>query len=191
MRKKRVVNKEELINIGKDVFSEKGYFLSKVSDIVKKAGVCQGTYYLHFESKKDILAAIIDEFHKDVHKILFEDEYEFHDYKELLILKELSLFTYFMNNYKTTLLIFREGYGEIEFVEKLTKIHQEMTLSRKMILLNLLNKDEGKAELYGYILGGILRGAFMYSVEKKLTKDIYLPLLKNLLEKFLKTLDLV
>lgn len=191
MRKKRVVNKEELINIGKDVFSEKGYFLSKVSDIVKKAGVCQGTYYLHFESKKDILAAIIDEFHKDVHKILFEDEYEFHGYKELLILKELSLFTYFMNNYKTTLLIFREGYGEIEFVEKLTKIHQEMTLSRKIILLNLLNKDEGKAELYGYILGGILRGAFMYSVEKKITKDIYLPLLKNLLEKFLKTLDLV
>lgn len=191
MRKKRVISKEELINIGKDVFSEKGYFLSKVSDIVKKAGVCQGTYYLHFESKKDILAAIIDEFLEDVNKILFEDKYVFKDYKDLLFLKELCLFEYFMNNYKTTLLIFREGYGEIEFVEKLTLIHQKMTLSRQEILSHLLSGDEDKAELYGYILGGILRGAFMYSVEKKLTKEKYVPLFKDLIYRFLKTLDLV
>ncbi len=185
MRKKRVISKEQLINIGKDVFSEKGYFLSKVSDIVKKAGVCQGTYYLHFESKKDILAAIIDEFHKDINRILFLDKYVFKDYKDLLIQKELSLFTYFMNNYKTTLLIFREGYGEIDFVEKLTTIHKEMTLSRKEILKYLLNGNTEKAELYGYILGGILRGAFMYSIEKRLQKEQYIPLLNGILEKFL------
>lgn len=187
MRKKRVISKEQLINIGKDVFSEKGYFLSKVSDIVKKAGVCQGTYYLHFESKKDILAAIIDEFYRDVNRILFQDKYVFKDYQDLLIQKELSLFTYFMNNYKTTLLIFREGYGEIEFVEKLTMIHKEMTISRRDILILLLNGDGEKAELYGYILGGIQRGAFMYSVEKWLNREQYIPLLKGLLEKFLTT----
>ncbi|MCX7769740.1 MAG: TetR/AcrR family transcriptional regulator [Proteobacteria bacterium] len=191
MRKKRIITKEELINIGKDVFSEKGYFLSKVSDIVKKAGVCQGTYYLHFESKKDILAEIINEFHKDVYKILFEENYLYKDYSDLLIKKELNLFNYFMENYKTTLLIFREGYGEIEFVEKLTKIHEEMTKSRKDILEKLMNNDDVKAELYGYILGGILRGVFMYAVEKKLTKERYIPLLKEVLENFLKTLNLV
>lgn len=190
MRKKRVICKEELINIGKEVFSEKGYFLSKVSDIVKKAGVCQGTFYLHFESKKDILSEIIDEFHKDIHKILFEKNYSFKTPSELLINKELSLFNYFMDNAKTTLLIFREGYGEIDFVEKLTKIHQEMTDARKEILIHIL-EDEEKAEFYGYILGGILRGVFMYSIEKKLQKNEYEQLLRDVLSVFLKSLNIL
>ncbi len=190
MKKKRVVTREELINIGKEVFSEKGYFLSKVSDIVKKAGVCQGTYYLHFESKKDLLSAIIDEFHRDIHRILFKDNYLANSRISLLITKEKGLFNYFMDNVKTTLLIFREGYGEVDFVERLTKIHQEMTEARKLILKEIL-KNEEEAELYGYLLGGILRGLFMYSVEKKLEKNEYEPLLENMLVKFFKSLNLL
>jgi AcrR family transcriptional regulator len=190
MKKKRVVTREELINIGKEVFSERGYFLSKVSDIVKKAGVCQGTYYLHFESKKDLLSAIIDEFHRDIHRILFEDNYPSDNRISLLIAKEKGLFNYFMNNVKTTLLIFREGYGEVKFVERLTKIHHEMTESRKLILKEIL-KNEEEAELYGYLLGGILRGLFMYSIEKKLEKNKYEPLLEDVLVKFFKSLNLL
>lgn len=188
MKKNRVITKEELIEIGKKVFSEKGYFLSKVSDIVREAGVCQGTYYLHFESKKELLGAIIQEFSRDIRKILFEDNSKGKSPPYVLIEKELHLFDYFMNNQNTTLLIFREGYGEHEFVTKLTKIHQDMTDARKECLLKIL-KDEIKSELYGYVLGGILRGFFMYSIEKKLNKEEYTALLTNILERFLNSLN--
>jgi TetR/AcrR family fatty acid metabolism transcriptional regulator len=43
------------------VFARKGYFASRVSDVAKKAGVADGTIYLYFASKEDILVRLFDE----------------------------------------------------------------------------------------------------------------------------------
>ena len=45
-----------------DVFGDKGYHHSIISDIVAKAGVGQGTFYRHFESKRDLIGSIMDQF---------------------------------------------------------------------------------------------------------------------------------
>ena len=42
------------------VFAEKGYFNSKVADIAKAAGVADGTVYLYFKNKDDVLHSIFD-----------------------------------------------------------------------------------------------------------------------------------
>ena len=42
------------------VFAEKGFFNSKVADIAKAAGVADGTVYLYFKNKDDILHSIFD-----------------------------------------------------------------------------------------------------------------------------------
>jgi TetR/AcrR family transcriptional regulator, fatty acid metabolism regulator protein len=42
------------------VFAENGYFNSRVSDIAKRAGVADGTIYLYFKNKEQILMATID-----------------------------------------------------------------------------------------------------------------------------------
>jgi AcrR family transcriptional regulator len=44
------------------LFSAKGYHNTKVSDIVREVGVAQGTYYIYFDSKADLFAALLDEF---------------------------------------------------------------------------------------------------------------------------------
>lgn len=41
-----------------EVISEKGLEKSSVSEIVKKAGIAQGTFYLYFSSKSDLVPAI-------------------------------------------------------------------------------------------------------------------------------------
>ena len=51
--------KEKLIISAIKVFSEKGFFNTKVSDIVKEAGVAQGTFYLYFKNKEEIFLKII------------------------------------------------------------------------------------------------------------------------------------
>ena len=56
------MKKGELMRAGMMLFSEKGYHDTKVSDIVKEAGVAQGTFYLYFESKADLFAALLDKF---------------------------------------------------------------------------------------------------------------------------------
>lgn len=56
------MRRDELMRAGMKLFSAKGYHDTKVSDIVKEAGVAQGTFYLYFESKADLFAALLDKF---------------------------------------------------------------------------------------------------------------------------------
>jgi len=56
------MRKDELKEAGTTLFSTKGYHNTKVSDIVQEAGVAQGTFYLYFDSKADLFAALLDEF---------------------------------------------------------------------------------------------------------------------------------
>src|ERR1700675_2252144 len=42
------------------VFAGNGYFNSKVADIAREAGVADGTVYLYFKSKEEILHSIFD-----------------------------------------------------------------------------------------------------------------------------------
>ena len=43
------------------VFARKGYFAARVADIAKGAGVADGTIYLYFRNKEDILVRLFDE----------------------------------------------------------------------------------------------------------------------------------
>jgi TetR/AcrR family transcriptional regulator, fatty acid metabolism regulator protein len=43
-----------------EVFAANGYFNSRVADIAKRAGVADGTIYLYFKNKEQILMAAID-----------------------------------------------------------------------------------------------------------------------------------
>lgn len=54
------VRKQELIQAAEELFRVSGYEETSVSDIVKKVGVAQGTFYYYFKSKEDALDAVID-----------------------------------------------------------------------------------------------------------------------------------
>ena len=43
------------------IFSQKGFFNSKVSDIAQAAGVADGTIYLYFKNKDDLLISLFEE----------------------------------------------------------------------------------------------------------------------------------
>ncbi len=44
-----------------EVFAEKGFRNARVSDVAKRAGVADGTIYLYFKNKEDILLSIFEE----------------------------------------------------------------------------------------------------------------------------------
>lgn len=52
--------REAILRAATSVFAEKGYFNSKVADIAKAAGVADGTVYLYFKNKDDVLHSIFD-----------------------------------------------------------------------------------------------------------------------------------
>ena len=52
--------REAILNAATRVFAEKGFFNSKVADIAKAAGVADGTVYLYFKNKDDVLHSVFD-----------------------------------------------------------------------------------------------------------------------------------
>ena len=52
--------REAILRAAIKVFAGKGYFSSKVSDIAQTANIADGTVYLYFKSKEEILHSIFD-----------------------------------------------------------------------------------------------------------------------------------
>ncbi len=52
--------REAILRAATKVFAGRGYFNSKVSDIAGAAGIADGTVYLYFKSKDEILHSIFD-----------------------------------------------------------------------------------------------------------------------------------
>jgi len=57
---------QRIINAATKIFARKGFFNSKISDIAKEAQVADGTIYLYFENKDDILISLFEEQMKKV-----------------------------------------------------------------------------------------------------------------------------
>lgn len=61
--------REAILRAATRVFAESGYFNAKVADVAKVAGVADGTVYLYFKSKEEILRSI---FERGVGEVLAE-----------------------------------------------------------------------------------------------------------------------
>jgi TetR/AcrR family fatty acid metabolism transcriptional regulator len=51
----------QIIEAAIEVFAEKGFHAARVSDVARRAGVADGTIYLYFKSKDDLLLSIFEQ----------------------------------------------------------------------------------------------------------------------------------
>ena len=49
-----------LVSAAATVFAESGYNAARISDMVRLAGISQGNFYRHFQSKDEILLAVLE-----------------------------------------------------------------------------------------------------------------------------------
>jgi TetR/AcrR family fatty acid metabolism transcriptional regulator len=52
--------RERILDAAVRVFARKGFYLTRVSEVAKAAGVADGTIYLYFKSKDDILLSLFE-----------------------------------------------------------------------------------------------------------------------------------
>ena len=52
--------REEILKSAISAFSHKGYHDTSISDIIAKAGIARGTFYLYFENKRQIFDSVLD-----------------------------------------------------------------------------------------------------------------------------------
>lgn len=52
--------RERILTAAERIFARHGFFAAKVSDVAKEAGVADGTIYLYFKSKDDLLISLFE-----------------------------------------------------------------------------------------------------------------------------------
>ena len=58
----RKLDKKALISRAAiEVFAEKGFHQARVSDVAARAGVADGTIYLYFKNKEDLLLSVFED----------------------------------------------------------------------------------------------------------------------------------
>src|ERR1700729_1630329 len=64
--------RERILTAAERVFARFGFFAARVSEIAKDAGVADGTIYLYFKSKDDLLISLFESRMKQVNTALRE-----------------------------------------------------------------------------------------------------------------------
>ncbi len=61
-QRRREQRRGEILTAAKLVFQQKGYHQASIHDVIDQAGIARGTFYLYFESKRDVFEELLDEF---------------------------------------------------------------------------------------------------------------------------------
>jgi AcrR family transcriptional regulator len=59
----------QIMRAARSLFVERGYLNTRMEDVAKRAQISKGTVYLHFESKRGLFNALVDEAHE--HTVTF------------------------------------------------------------------------------------------------------------------------
>ncbi|MFJ7669509.1 TetR/AcrR family transcriptional regulator [Lysinibacillus sp. NPDC097195] len=106
-------SKQLLLEKAVELFAEKGYHATKISDIVKSADVTQPTFYLYFKSKESLYNDLNTRFQQGFNEIMRNDHAEvekgLEGFIEILEQKLYLLFLYIMENPKLTKIGFFES----------------------------------------------------------------------------------
>jgi len=57
---KRGQRRREILDAAKELFAERGFHASSISDIIKRARIARGTFYLYFNSKDAVFESILE-----------------------------------------------------------------------------------------------------------------------------------
>ena len=66
----REERRKMVVRCAKAVFSQKGYYQASIADIIQRADIARGTFYLYFQSKRDVFNSILDELIKALEGVI-------------------------------------------------------------------------------------------------------------------------
>ncbi|MCL5277210.1 MAG: TetR/AcrR family transcriptional regulator [Deltaproteobacteria bacterium] len=70
--------KQSILSSAKEMFAIKGYHETSISDIIKRADIARGTFYLYFKDKRGVFDALFDELlsriNSDVKRVVVGDD---------------------------------------------------------------------------------------------------------------------
>ncbi|MFH0766792.1 MAG: TetR/AcrR family transcriptional regulator, partial [Bacillota bacterium] len=63
---------DQIIETAKKLFSKKGYQATSINEIIDKAGIATGTFYLYFDDKFALYSYLLAKYRKSIRKAISE-----------------------------------------------------------------------------------------------------------------------
>ena len=121
--------RQQLLNCAGEVFSQKGYYAANISDIIDRAGVARGTFYLYFEGKWQIFDNIINTMLGEIERCLKPIQLTPGSLPPLDQLRDTvnRVFAYLLQNKNLIQILLHHAEGlDKESDEKLAKFYQRL-----------------------------------------------------------------
>ena len=154
--------REDILKAAIGIFSHKGYHDTSISDIIKKAGIARGTFYLYFETKRQIFDSILNTFLVELDSCIRKIEIGGNKPNPIDQLKGnlIRIFTLLIENPDLSRILLRHATGlDEESDQKITEFYDNLAYKiedalRLGIKMNLIRKCNSRISSY-CILGSI------------------------------------
>lgn len=186
--------KQQILDTAKQLFANRGYYQTQISDIQKASGVARGTVYHYFKSKDDIFITILDNLFLDWKSALASnpdtDSEEYKSGIKFFTYKIRKSFRFFVDDpdYFNLLLKIGLGLGENWDILISRFDHQIVELAKGYLKVGIKMsrvKPDIDVDLTANMIGGaFMRMAYVYGMAKKAEDNPDIDLLS---EKFVKT----
>ncbi|GED31113.1 TetR/AcrR family transcriptional regulator [Brevibacillus centrosporus] len=114
--RKGEMSRARLLQAAASEFAAKGYHRTRVSDIVRQAGLTQAAFYLYFESKELLYQELMDRFFKKLWELSDAGRkvtpLKSHEVQSRLKENLLDLFRFFMEMPELTTIVLTQAEGE-------------------------------------------------------------------------------
>lgn len=118
---KTQIRRSELLKAAREVLAEKGFEATTISEIVARAGVAQGTFYLYFPSKISLVVTLAAEMQKSIEQALHRSCVQARNLGEMIDHSVLAAFE-ILDHYRDILALVHAGIRWPEAEEALSHI---------------------------------------------------------------------
>ncbi len=158
----RQARRAQVLRHAKRIFARKGYHRTNVADIIARAGIARGTFYLYFQNKKDLfeelLEQVVGELTSRIERLRVGPEYP--DPVQQLRDNLARVLSYVLAERELTDILLNHSTGfDRELDEKIQNFYDRIAalIQRSLdlgIQMNLVRSSNTRATSYA-ILGGI------------------------------------
>jgi len=153
-QEERELSKQSLKRVGLTLIKSKGLRHVTVDDITKAAGIAKGSFYLHYQSKEELLYEVFHNSEKKVFEAIFNFNNNSEDFRGKI---EKALYDIYLAPDSIALYIQPE---DIEYIrrkfpseiQKIDKERRQSNFARTMVLFGLSETDMGTL---AYLMDGL------------------------------------
>lgn len=140
--------REQILKVAAEAFARKGYRTTSVTDIVEGAHIGRGTFYLYFDSKKDIFVELLESYFQGFEGLLRENQARLSDvtlsYLEIVrTWREnlLRILEYHHDNPILTTMVYGEVFArDMDFSQRVDELF-DLSMSHFIKELRLLQRS--------------------------------------------------